>query len=217
MATQYGPVFSMRVGGKVVVVLNKYHIIKQAFMNPHISDRPLDPTLQAGITFSSGETWKQQRRFTLTSLRRFGVGKRSFEQCVVEEAECLTEEMIKLKHTPFDLRSLFTNATSNIICSVVFGKSYGYSDSNFKSLLNHLDQNLQLFGTGGVQLFFPVMKYIQRTSYKHIQGNTSKLIKFINGVVKQHEYSRDPENPKDYIHDYLNEIESNQEVGRAHT
>ncbi|XP_072050206.1 cytochrome P450 2J4-like [Amphiura filiformis] len=225
LATQYGPVFSMRIGGKVVVVINKYHIVKQAFMNPHISDRPLNQTLEnigikkrlkstQRITFSSGEVWKQQRRFTLTSLRSFGVGERSFEQCITEEAEYLTKEMINLKHTSFDLRSLFNNATSNIICSVVFGKRYGYSDSNFKYLLYLLDQNMQLFGAGGVLLFFPVLKYLQPSNYKHLQSNISKLTKFINGVVKQHESSHDPENPNDYIHLYLNEIESNQEVGR---
>ncbi|XP_072051623.1 cytochrome P450 2J5-like [Amphiura filiformis] len=122
--------------------------------------------------------------------------------------------MVNLKHTPFDPRSFFTNATSNIICSVVFGKRYGYSDSNFKYLLNLLDQNVQLFGAGGVQLFFPIVKYLQPNNYKLLKSNISNLIKFINGVVKQHESSRDPENPNDYIDVYLNEMESNQEVGR---
>ncbi|XP_072050894.1 cytochrome P450 2J4-like [Amphiura filiformis] len=213
MAKQYGPVFSMRIGGKVVVVLNKYHIIKQAFMNPRICDRPLQ-TLEAGITFSSGEAWKQQRRFTIISLRRFGVGKRNFEQCIAEEAEYLTEEMINPKRTSFDVRSLFMNAACNINCSVLFGRRYGYSDSKFKYLLNLLDQNMQLFGIGGAQIFFPILKYLQPSNYKLLQSNISKLINFINGVVKEHESDRDPDNPNDYIDVYLNEIESNQEVGR---
>ncbi|XP_072048699.1 cytochrome P450 2J4-like [Amphiura filiformis] len=217
MATQYGPVFSMRVGGKVVVVLNKVHIIKQAFMNPRLSDRSRQHTLddvglKEGISSSSGEAWKQQRRFTLTSLRSFGVGKRSFENCIAEEAEYLTKEMINLKHISFDLHYLFTSATANIICSVVFGKRYGYTDSNFKYILKLLHERFQSFGA--IQLFFPVMKYLQPSHYKHIQSNISKIIKFINGVIKQHALSRNRENPNDYIHDYLNEIESNQEVGR---
>ncbi|XP_072050911.1 cytochrome P450 2J4-like [Amphiura filiformis] len=219
MATQYGPVFSMRIGGKVVVVLNKCHIIKQAFMNPRISDRPVNQTLEdlglgEGLGFSSGEVWKQQKRFTLTSLRSFGVGKRSFEVCIAEEAEYLTEEMTSLKHTLFDLSSLFTNATSNIICSVVFGKRYGYSDSKFKYLINLFHENGQLIGTGGVLLFFPIMKYLHISKYQRIRSNISNLIKFINGFIKQRESSRDPDNPNDYIDVYFNEMESNQEVGR---
>ena len=46
MAKQYGPVFSMQIGGRVVVILNTHRIIKEAFQNPSISDRPLSPTFR---------------------------------------------------------------------------------------------------------------------------------------------------------------------------
>ncbi len=38
---------------------------------------------------ASGESWKEQRRFTLTALRSFGVGKKSFEDKISEEAQYL--------------------------------------------------------------------------------------------------------------------------------
>ena len=162
-----------------------------------------------------GEGWKQQRRFALTTLRSFGVGKRSFESCIAEEAEFLIQEIIDLKDASFDPRSFFTNATSNIICSVVFGKRYGYSDSNFKYLLKLLDENVQLFGAGGAQLFFPTARYLQPSLYKKLTDNMSNLLQFITGVINQHKSSRDPDNPNDYIDVYLNEIETSQGSGSA--
>ncbi|XP_072050203.1 cytochrome P450 2J5-like [Amphiura filiformis] len=155
-----------------------------------------------------GEAWRKERRFMLTTLRSFGVGKRSFEECIAEETKYLTQEITNFNATPFDPQSLFNNATSNIICSVIFGKRYGYSDSIFKYLLSLFDENARLIGAGGLQLFFPIAKYFQLSHYKQLKNNISSQLKFINDVVKQHESVRDPDNPNDFIDVYLNEIES---------
>lgn len=38
-----------------------------------------------------GPAWRQQRRFSVSTLRHFGLGKKSLEQWVTEEARCLCD------------------------------------------------------------------------------------------------------------------------------
>ncbi|XP_054553165.1 cytochrome P450 2G1-like [Talpa occidentalis] len=170
-----------------------------------------------GIAFSQGKRWRTLRRFALTALRDLGLGRRSLEERIQEEVGCLEEELEKTCGMPFDPTFPIRRSISNIICSVVFGRRFDYQDEDFKTFLWLLAENLKQVDTFWVQIYslFPAL-------LRHLPGPHNRLFEvfekqkeFVARVVKEHEVSLDPAQPRDFIDAFL--IRMQQEQGDPHT
>ncbi|KAH0631496.1 hypothetical protein JD844_005840 [Phrynosoma platyrhinos] len=99
---KYGPVFTVYFGTRPIVVLCGHKAVKEALIDKaeEFSGRSTHPTLERtfkgyGVIYSNGERWKQLRRFSLTVLRDFGMGKKTIHERIQEEAQFLLEEFRK--------------------------------------------------------------------------------------------------------------------------
>ncbi|XP_035295687.1 cytochrome P450 2J6 isoform X3 [Cricetulus griseus] len=144
---KYGNIFSLNLGDITSVVITGLPLIKEVFthMEENILTRPVTLIRKRisnnnGLVFSSGQTWKEQRRFALMTLRNFGLGKKSLEQRMQEEARYLVEAIKVEGGQPFNPHFSINNAVSNIICSVTFGERFEYHDSQFQEMLRLLDE-----------------------------------------------------------------------------
>ncbi|KAM9070684.1 cytochrome P450 2C23-like isoform 2-T2 [Sarcophilus harrisii] len=158
LADKYGPIYTLYFGSQRIVVLYGYKIMKEALIdqgdgfvdrgNIAIFD---DIMKRKGIVFSNGESWKQMRRFSLMTLRNFGMGKRSIEERVQEEAQCLVEEFRKTKGQPTDPTFILGCAPCNVICSILFRDRFKYNDEKFLYLMKLLNENFQLLNSRWIQ------------------------------------------------------------------
>ena len=118
-----------------------------------------------------------------------------------------------MKGKPFDPRLPVSNAFSNIICSLVFGRRYQYSDPHFRMLLDMLDECFRLAGAGGVFSMLPAAKYVFFPIQWQILANIKSFTDFIGDIIKEHRAHLDPNNLNDFLDCYLNEVQQNKEQG----
>ncbi|XP_029475604.1 cytochrome P450 2C23-like isoform X6 [Rhinatrema bivittatum] len=220
LSEKYGSMFTIYLGSEPVVVLCGYELVKEALNDrgEEFAARGSLPMLERfnhdhGVISSNGERWKQLRRFSLMTLRNFGMGKRSIEERIQEEAQFLVEELRKTQEQPFDPTFFFSRSVSNVICSVVFGNRFDYDDGNFLILLNLINDTFRIFSTFWVQLynFFPnVMEYLPGL-HKQLLKEVDQLQEFVRNRVKMHQETLDPSSPRDFIDCFLMKMEQEKE------
>ncbi|XP_056376381.1 cytochrome P450 2C23-like [Hyla sarda] len=222
--SKYGPVSMAYLGPKKMLILNGYDVLREAYMEKGevFSDRPSLAIPEMvfkghGVIFTNGERWKQMRRFTISTLRNFGMGKRSLEERVQEEARCLGEEFQKRSGTFFDPTFLLSLAVSNVVCSIVFEERYDYEDKDFLDLLALMNETFQMVTAPWAQMFDLAPNLLKHLPGPHVRlfKNFDKLRKHAMEKVKAHEETLDENCPRDYIDCFL--IKMNQEKGNSTT
>ncbi|XP_010186420.1 PREDICTED: LOW QUALITY PROTEIN: cytochrome P450 2J2-like, partial [Mesitornis unicolor] len=215
LTERYGDIFSMHVGSTWFVFVNGLRMVKEVLVNQgeNFMDRPEVPGIEEtfgtkGLIFSSGHLWKQQRRFTLTTLRNFGLGKRGLEERIQEECRYLVDEFRNEQGNPFNPHFKISNAISNIICSIIFGNRFDYNDEEFQKLLQLLEKMVRLHANVMTQLYgsFPtIMKFIPGPHQTLFQTWRS-LRSFVKEKIDKHKEDWNPSESRDFIDSYLQEI-----------
>uniref|UniRef100_A0A8C9PAI6 unspecific monooxygenase n=1 Tax=Spermophilus dauricus TaxID=99837 RepID=A0A8C9PAI6_SPEDA len=175
----YGPVFTVYLGMRPTVVLHGYEAVKEALIDHGevfsgrgsfpVSDRA---SKGLGIIFTTGSRWKVMRRFSVMTLRNLGMGKRSIEDRVQEEARCLVEELRKTESSPCDPTFLLGCAPCNVICSIVFHNRFDYKDKDFLNLMRKLNENVAILSS----------PWIQEKGNQQTEFTTEALINIVNDL-----------------------------------
>ncbi|XP_069822019.1 cytochrome P450 2J6-like [Dendropsophus ebraccatus] len=216
---EYGPVYSIYLGFTPAVVVRGFKNLKEVLVNKghECADRPRNRLLEdisgtKGLVVAPyGQAWKEHRRFTLSTLRNFGLGKKSMEERICDESVHLIEELKKNKDTLFDPHLVIDNAVSNIICMIVFGRRYDYNDSTFRIILNIIHENMKMASGFWAQLYsaFGFVKHLP-LPHRKIFSNVKIVFDFLERVLEEHRRTKEPGQPRDYIDCYLEEMEKGQ-------
>nr|DBA17016.1 TPA: hypothetical protein GDO54_002533 [Pyxicephalus adspersus] len=214
---QYGQVYSIYLGFTPAVVIQGFKDLKEVLVNKGVdfADRPQNRLIETisgtrGLVAAHyGRAWKEHRRFTLSTLRNFGLGKKSMEERIHEESVYLIKELRKNQDTLVDPHFVLDNAVSNIICSIVFGRRYDYDDTTFRDILNVVHENMKMATGFWAQLYnaFGFVKHLPLPHQK-IFKNVKTVFGFLGKVLEEHKRTRVPGEPRDYIDCYLDELDT---------
>nr|AQM55163.1 cytochrome P450 [Eremias argus] len=217
---KFGPVFFLQIGWRNMVILSGFKMIKETLgQKPEeFIDRPSIPLMKLlkrgknceGIGFAQcSNGWKEQRRFFVSLLKNFTMGKKTLEERVSGEAGYLCSEFKSKEGSPFDPQNLLCRAVGNILCSLAFGDRFEYSDNTFLKLMHVIEEFLkevtrnlpQFIDTGSwwLSLFSGPHHKLQKQ-----YGNISIILK---EMVNEHKKTRDPTFPRDLIDAFLDEMD----------
>ena len=218
-AKTYGDIFSFRIGNQLIVALHGFDTIYEALVKQSdvFSDRPvflpvfnrIKPAPTAGILFRGySHQWKTLRRFTLQTLRDFGVGKTSIEEKIVIEIEAAKKTFDVAKEDPVEIAPILHNVVGNVIYSIVFGTRFEYDDPQFDIIRQLTNNAVSGQGATSAANFLPrwVTWLFARNMYNEVTArrqNFEKIRTFINDQIKSHEDSFDASNIRDFVDLYL--------------
>eukprot|EP00058_Branchiostoma_floridae_P012137 XP_002597625.1 hypothetical protein BRAFLDRAFT_59118 [Branchiostoma floridae] len=210
-----------RIASKLHVVISGHDAIRHALVTraDDFSSRKVPPTTAyirgdgtsskaaKGVLFAEyGPDWRQQRRFALKTLRDFGVGKRSLEGKICEEAAALSQKLVAKDGEPFNIKPLLQNSVSNIICSIVFGKRFEYGDPEFLRIITLLNKVVETKPDRDILVnIHPVFRHIPFVSQeeKKLTKNTLEMQEFCIHQIQQHRATFDPNDIRDFIDAFL--------------
>ncbi|KAI4530329.1 hypothetical protein MG293_019221 [Ovis ammon polii] len=214
LAERFGPVFTLYLGSRRVVVVHGYKPVKEVLLDykNEFSGRGENPGFQVhknnGIIFNNGQTWRDTRRFSLTILRDLGMGKQGNEQRIQREAHFLLDVLRKTQGQPFDPTFVIGFAPYNVISDILFHKRFDYKDKTGLRLMSLFNENFYLLSTPWIQLYNNFSDYL-----KYLPGSHRKLLKNVSEVkdyalerTKDHQKSLEPSCPRGFLDTMLIEM-----------
>uniref|UniRef100_G3S819 Cytochrome P450 n=1 Tax=Gorilla gorilla gorilla TaxID=9595 RepID=G3S819_GORGO len=175
ISERYGPVFTIHLGPRRVVVLCGHDAIKEALVDQaeEFSGRGEQATFKWVFKRCGEGRTKPLRRFSIATLRDFGVGKRGIKEVSGRKRASSSSSSI-------DPTFFLSCTTSNVISSIFTATSTGQLYEMFSSVMKHLPGP-------------------QQQAFKELQG----LEDFIAKKVEHNQCTLDPNSPWDFIDSFL--------------
>nr|KAG5686870.1 hypothetical protein BaRGS_015548 [Batillaria attramentaria] len=187
----------LKAGPRILELLHEWHVQYGDVFTITMGDKR--------VLFSEGPKWKELRRVTLMTMRDFGMGKKTIEERIQDEARAVMGVLDIGQGQPICMKPLLTSFTSNIICSIIFGKRFDYDDPVFKELTSLLTEAVAM-----PVMFLPVnflsclrfLPAVKRKVQEFIDAFLS-VDAYLEGLLKDHEETFDPDNIRDFVDLYI--------------
>ncbi|KAG8445800.1 hypothetical protein GDO86_010548 [Hymenochirus boettgeri] len=145
------------------------------------------------------------RRFTLSTLRDFGMGSKIIENKINEECDFLLDKIKSYKGKPFENTMIMNGAVANIIVSILLGHRFDYQDPKFLRLMHLINESLRLLASPMVMMYntFPMLCRWLPGGHRAVLQNSKELLDYIRETFPEHRESLDINDQRDLIETFF--------------
>ncbi|CAI2352585.1 unnamed protein product [Caenorhabditis sp. 36 PRJEB53466] len=225
---QFGDVYTFWIGNTPHIMVNSYEKMKETFIRDGdlYANKKNPPMLdllrggEYGVVDTNGAVWRDHRRFALSSLRDFGLGKNLMQEKILLEVEDVFKKFDASEGSEVSIPPVFDNAIANVINQLLFGYRFDETrQDEFIALKKIIDAPPELFGRFHIFLAInlPVLaKFIPKSIFeKPIREFRETTFAFFNKQIEEHRRRVDfseTEN-SDYVETFLKEQKKREADG----
>lgn len=219
ISKKYGPVCTVYFGSRPTIVVTGYQALKEVFTDSGDAflNRGAIPTFDRlfkyeGLSFTNGDEWRQLRQFSLHTLKDFGMGKKSLEDPILEEAHHVVEHFRNLNEEPFEPSTTLICASSNVLANILLGTRYDYNNKKWMEILQKSRESFHILSSVWGQLyeFFPTIMRCLPGPHRKIFTFLEPLENELMKSIEFHQETLDPACPRDYIDCFLIRIKQEE-------
>ncbi|CAG7836749.1 unnamed protein product [Allacma fusca] len=218
---EWGKIFYLKFYKYDVIVLNDVKLIKECF-NENVFTGRSEAMFTAvlsmgknGILLSEGQTWVEQRRFTLRHLRDFGFGKQYMEDLIMDEVKDMIDDLKKQEGQSVMMNEKFALAVINSLWMIVAGKKFKHDDEEKIQILYDIDR---MFATLSItSIIFLMEPWLLKVlpgplGFTKTLALRDRLHEMLHDEITEHEETLPKDgNPRDFIDAYLLQIKETTE------
>ena len=202
---QYGKVFRLYLGSKLVVVVSGGNALKEVLVtkSAEFAGRPSFYTTdvlsngKAIVLADYSLAWRLHRKVASSALKTYSNVKLKRGTVINDEFDLLSKRVRSRNGQPHDITKEIRLAVMNVICALVFGSRYELGDPEFTKFMEITNTIARVVVAGSVVDLFPWLSFIPFKSIKKLKEISQERDELVGRIYREHVQANRIDNPQD--------------------
>merc|ERR1712061_949079 len=219
---QWGDIVGFKMGSELAIVISDFDMLQEAFKDDRFAGRPQNmqtvfrafferdarEKTSGGIVFSTGEHWKEQRRFAMRTLKEFGVGKTATQTIINDEIAKLVEELRMENGKTVNLKFRTNLAVVNTLWQILNREKSDTKNPEMTDVFRTTAEFIQENSMTGPITILPWLRHFPffKTQFEKARSGPQTMQKLTSESIKRHIDTYDDSHQRDFIDCYLKKM-----------
>ncbi|XP_068695896.1 cytochrome P450 1A1-like [Montipora foliosa] len=224
MAKEYGDVFSLMLGNRLVVVINGEQAIQETVIKhpTAFAGRPKLYTFQLAnrlgnslVLTDYSPRWRICRKMSVAGIKDFVKNTQILEEKLLLESQRLVRHLQQQKDGPVDALMSFKCATANVIIHALFGVQRSYDDEGLRKILDLAENFGKSVNGSSLVDFLPLLKYFPNNQVSNLVLTMNTLLDVVSQMFKKNKESYVDNRVRNIADSFLRVVKKESEKASA--